>query len=95
MTQMSSRPVQAVAPPEPKPRPETPPAAKTPEMTMPDPLLKPKTASPKADKAVDKSAAPQSDDGTEGQAGDARVEHGRGADPVRRAVHVWWAAPGV
>ena len=49
--------MQAVAPPEQKPRPETPPAAKAPEMAVPDPTLKPKTAPPKADKPADKSAA--------------------------------------
>src|SRR3954454_14779312 len=37
MTQLSGRSVQAVAPPEPKPRVEPPPAAKAPEMTVPDP----------------------------------------------------------
>ena len=80
MTQMSSRPVQAVAPPEQKPRPETPPAAKKPEMTIPDPSLKPKTASPKADKAVDKSAARNPTTGPKVTGGDARVN--TGATPI-------------
>jgi TonB family protein len=80
MTQMSSRPVQAVAPPEAKPRPETPPATKKPEMSIPDPTLKPKAASPKVDKSVDKSASRNPTTGPKVTGGDARVN--TGAAPI-------------
>jgi TonB family protein len=80
MTQMSTRPVQAVAPPEPKPRPETPPAAKKPEMTIPDPALKVKPVPPKVDKSVDKSAARNPTTGPKVTSGDARVN--TGAAPI-------------
>jgi TonB family protein len=80
MTQMSTRPVQAVAPPEPKPRVETPPAPKKPEMTVPDPALKPKPTSAKVDKAVDKSATRNPTTGPKVTTGDARVN--TGAAPI-------------
>ena len=75
---------------------ETPPAAKAPEMTIPDPTLKPKPKpSPKADKPVDKSAAGSRRRGRRSRRGDARAEHGRGADSVRRPLHRRSAAPAV
>jgi TonB family protein len=80
MTQMSSRPVQAVAPPEAKPRPETPPATKKPEMTIPDPTLKPKAAPPRVDKSIDKSASRNPTTGPKVTGGDARVN--TGAAPI-------------
>jgi TonB family protein len=80
MTQMSTRPVQAVAPPEAKARVETPPAPKKPEMTVPDPALKPKSTPPKVDKSVDKSANRNPTTGPKVTAGDARVN--TGAAPI-------------
>jgi TonB family protein len=80
MTQLSGRSVQTVAPPEPK-RVDTPPAAKPPEMAIPDPKLsaKPKPA-PKVDKAADKSSSRTPTSGAEVKRGDARAD--TGAAPI-------------
>jgi TonB family protein len=79
MTQLSGRSVQAVAPPEPKARVEPPPAAKAPEMSVPDPKLKPRTVA-KVDKPVDKSSSRKPTTGLEVKTGDARAD--TGAAPI-------------
>jgi periplasmic protein TonB len=72
MTQLSSRPVQSVTPPDAKPRVETPPAAKQPEMIAPDPLAKTKPKeSTKLDKPVEKSASRKPTSGEAVKTGDA------------------------
>jgi periplasmic protein TonB len=80
MTQLSGRSVQTVAPPEPK-RVDTPPAAKAPEMALPDPKLtaKPKPT-PKVDKAPEKSSSRTPTAGAEVKRGDARAD--TGAAPI-------------
>jgi TonB family protein len=77
MTQMSNRSVQAVAPPDAKPRIQPQPAAKVPEMTVPD-LTKvpPKPALKPVDKPADKSASRKVTTGPEVKTGDARAETG-------------------
>jgi TonB family protein len=81
MTQMSTKPVQAVAQPEPKPRAETPPAPKVPEMTVPDPALKPRPKlTTKVDKPADSSATRKPTTGPKVTGGDARVN--TGAAPI-------------
>ena len=68
MTQMSARPVQAVAPPEAEAAGRAAARGEDAGDDVPDPSLKPKPKpSPKADKPVDKSASPQADDGAEGE----------------------------
>ena len=95
MTQMSARPVQAVAPPE--HRSQAGDAARGEEAgdDEPEPSAKPKTASPKADKATDKSAARNPTTGPKVTARDARVNTGatrfRSAGCPRR----WRRAGGV
>jgi TonB family protein len=80
MTQLSGRSVQAVAPPEPK-RIETPPAAKPPEMSVPDPKLTPTPRTPvKVDKPVDKASSRKPTTGAEVKTGDARAD--TGAAPI-------------
>jgi len=77
MTQMSNRSVQAVAPPEAKPRVQPPPAAKAPEMTVPDlTKARPKTAPKVNEKPVDNSASRKVTTGAEVKTGDARAETG-------------------
>ena len=72
---ISERPVQAVAPPEAKTEPDTPPAPKLPEMTEPARIVKPKVAKP-VEKPVDKSPTRKPNTGPEVTAGDARVKTG-------------------
>lgn len=81
MTQLSGRSVQTVAPPEPK-RVETPPAARKPEMALPDPKLsaKPPKPAPKVDKAPDKTSSRTPTSGAEIKTGDAKVD--TGAKPI-------------
>jgi TonB family protein len=81
MTQLSGRSVQAVAPPEPKPRIDPPPAARAPEMSIPDPKLtaKPRVAA-KVEKPADKSSSRKPVTGPEVKTGDARVD--TGAAPI-------------
>jgi TonB family protein len=79
MTQLSGRSVQAVAPPEPKARVEPPPAAKAPEMSVPDPKLKPRTTA-KVEKPADKSSSRKPTTGPEVKTGDARAD--TGAAPI-------------
>jgi protein TonB len=81
MTQLSGRSVQAVAPPEPKPRVESPPAAKAPEMSVPDPKLTPKPrTTAKVEKPVDKASSRNPTTGPEVKTGDARAD--TGAAPI-------------
>ncbi len=55
---------------------------------MPDPKLKPKPRRRRRRRQASRQVGgAQADDGTGGEGRDARVEHGRGADPVRRADH--------
>jgi TonB family protein len=75
MTQIANRAVQAVAPPDAKPAPVTPPAAKRPEMVIPEKSARP---APKTTptKAPDKSASRRVTTGPEVRSGAARVETG-------------------
>jgi protein TonB len=74
MTPIAGRAVQAVAPPTAKPEPLTPPAAKAPEMVVPD---KSKTlAKPRAPNAPDKSASRKVTTGPEVKSGAARADTG-------------------
>ncbi len=85
MTAITSAPVQRVAEPEAKPV-NTPPAPKAPEMTVPEPDVKPKPVLKPVDKPIDKSAAKKPTTGPEIEVGAARVVIGeRGAGSVRRA----------
>jgi TonB family protein len=72
---IANRPVQAVAPPEAKPSPVVPPAAKTPDMVIPDKPAR-TTAKNSAVKAPDKSASRKVTTGPEVKSGAARVETG-------------------
>lgn len=81
MTPISNRPVQAEAPPEPKPTPVVPPAAKVPEMVEPTAKPLPKTPAKPVDKPVDKSTARKASRGPEIRPGDARAETGGAAIP--------------
>ena len=77
MTQMSNRSVQAVAPPEAKPRVQPPPAAKAPEMTVPElTKTRPKPAPKANEKPVENSASRKVTTGSEVKTGDARAETG-------------------
>ena len=81
MTPISNRPVQAEAPPEPKPTPVAPPASKTPEMVEPKAKPLPKTATKPVNKPIEKSTARKANSGPEIKTGDARVETGGAAIP--------------
>jgi TonB family protein len=78
ITPISGRAVQAVAPPDPRPKVETPPAPKPPEMVAPEPAAKPlpKPTTKPLDKPVDKSSARKPTTGPEIKTGDARAETG-------------------
>jgi TonB family protein len=78
LTQIAARRVQAEAEPESKPV-ITPPAPKTPEMTVPDPTVKPKPVTKPVDKPADKSSLRKPSTGDKVRAGDARAET-RGAE---------------
>jgi TonB family protein len=81
MTQMSNRSVQAVAPSDEKPRVQPQPAAKVPEMTVPEPTKATPKPTPKpVDKPLDKSASRKVTTGQEVKTGDARAE--TGAKPI-------------
>jgi TonB family protein len=78
---MSNRSVQAVAPPDEKPRVQPQPAAKVPEMTVPEPAKATPKPTPKpVDKPLDKSASRKTTTGREVKTGDARAE--TGAKPI-------------
>jgi protein TonB len=78
MTPISGRPVQVEAPPEARPTPVAPPAAKPPEMVAPEPKAKPapKTPAKSVEKPVDKSASRKPTAGPQIKAGDARADTG-------------------
>lgn len=81
MTQLSGRTVQSVAPAEPKPRVDAPPVAKAPEMSVPDPTLKPKPRTEaRVEKPADRSASRTPTTGAEVKTGAARVD--TGAAPI-------------
>jgi TonB family protein len=81
MTPISGRPVQTVAPPEPRPRVQPPPAAKVPEMIAPDPAAKLRDKARKpVDKPVEASASRKPTTGPDVKTGDARVN--TGAAPI-------------
>jgi TonB family protein len=76
MTQLSGRTVQAAAPPEPQPRVEPPPAAKAPEMALPDAKPLRNRANQKVEKPVDKSVGRKPTTGPEVKTGAARIDTG-------------------
>ena len=80
MTQISGRPVQAVAPPEPR-RVETPPAPKAPEMVAPDTTARPRTVTKPVNKPVEKSTSRRPTTGEEIRTGSARADTGGQAIP--------------
>jgi len=81
MTQMSNRSVQAVTPPDEKPKVQPQPAAKVPEMTVPEPTkVTPKPEPKPVAKPVDKSSSRKATTGPEVKTGDARAE--TGAKPI-------------
>lgn len=71
-TSITSRPVQDTAPADAKPV-NTPPAAKTPEMTVPEPDVKPKPIAKPVTKPVEQSATRKPTTGPELKSGAARV----------------------
>ena len=83
MTTIADRAVQAVAPPEVKPKVEPPPAPKAPEMVAPAPLAKPAPKMPAkpVEKPADKSASKKPTTGTEIKSGSAAVKTGGAAVP--------------
>lgn len=83
MTSISTRAVQEVAPPDAKPAPPTPPAAKAPEMVTPSPTAKPapKTPPKPIEKPADKSASRKPATGAEVRSGAARYETGGAPTP--------------
>jgi TonB family protein len=78
LTAIAARRVQAEAAPNEKPV-ITPPAPKTPAMTVPDPTVKPTPVTKPIDKPADKSALRKPSTGAQVHAGDARAET-RGAE---------------
>lgn len=81
MTPISGRPVQVEAPPETRPAPVAPPAAKVPEMVEPTTTPAPKTPPKLVNKAIDKSTARKPNSGPEIKAGDAKADTGGAAIP--------------
>jgi periplasmic protein TonB len=79
MTTMSNRPVQAVAPPEVRRAPVTPPAAKAPEMVAPDTTKASKPPTKQPDKPVDKSSSRKPTTGAQIAPGSAKVDTGQPA----------------
>lgn len=75
MTQISGRPVQAVAPPEPR-RVELPPMPKAPEMVAPEPAAKPRPTPKPVAKPVEKSTARKPNTGEEIRSGAAKADTG-------------------
>lgn len=76
---ISNRPVQRIAEPDAKPERPTPPAAKAPEMTVPDPVAKPAAKTPPKEIQKPRETAPSRNKGTAGaeiKSGAARVETG-------------------
>ena len=81
MTQMSARPVQQVAPEQPKERFVEAPAPEAPKMTIPDPATKPAPKTSPVEKPVEKSTTRKPTKGEEIRSGAARVETGGAAVP--------------
>jgi TonB family protein len=81
MTPISGRPVQVEAPPEAKPTPVAPPAAKVPEMVEPRAKPLPKAPAKAVEKPVDKSSSRKPTTGPQPREGDARAD--TGAPPVK------------
>src|SRR5262245_37226032 len=74
MTQMSARPVQQVAPEQPKQPFVEAPAPEAPKMTMPEPATKPAPTRKPVEKPVETSKGRKPTTGAEIQAGSARVD---------------------
>lgn len=83
LTPIAGRAVQEVALPDVKPRPETPPAPKPPEMIAPEPAAKPAPKIPPkpTTKPADNSSARKPTSGPEVKTGDARADTGGDAIP--------------
>jgi TonB family protein len=76
ITPISGRPVQAVAPPDTRPKAETPPAPKPPEMVAPSEKPLPRPPLKATEKPVDKSTSRKPTTGPEIKTGDARADTG-------------------
>jgi TonB family protein len=76
LTPISGRPVQAVAPPDTRPKVETPPAPKPPEMVAPSEKPLPKPPLKTTEKPVDKSSSRKPTTGPQIKTGDARADTG-------------------
>jgi hypothetical protein len=76
ITPISGRAVQAVAPPDPRPKAETPPASKPPEMVAPSTKLVPKPPSKATEKPIEKSSTRKPTTGPQIKTGDARADTG-------------------
>ncbi len=76
LTPIAGRAVQAIAPPDVAPRPETPPAPKPPEMVAPEPAPKPIAKPKPTEKPADRSNARKPTTGPEIKTGDARADTG-------------------
>jgi TonB family protein len=81
MTQMAARPVQQVAPEQPKERFVQAPAANTPKMTVPEPAAKPRTRPTRVEKPAERSTTRKPSTGAEIQSGASRVDTGGVAVP--------------
>jgi TonB family protein len=81
MTQMSARPVQQVAPEQPKERFVEAPAPEAPKMTIPEPAAKPAPRPSRVEKPVESSKGRKPTRGAEVQSGTSRVETGGAAVP--------------
>lgn len=78
ITPIAGRAVQVEAPPDPRPKVETPPAPKPPEMVAPEPAAKPlpKPVTKAIEKPAEKSSSRKPTSGPEIKAGDARADTG-------------------
>lgn len=81
LTQMAARRIQEAAPELPKERFVTPPAAKTPEMVMPEPAAKPTPKRPEVKTPTEKSSSRKPTKGEEVRSGASNVETGGAAVP--------------
>jgi TonB family protein len=76
ITPISGRPVQAVAPPDARPKAETPPAPKPPEMVAPSEKPLPRPPLKATEKPIDKSSSRKPTTGPQIKTGDARADTG-------------------
>jgi TonB family protein len=76
MTPISGRPVQEVAPPDTRPKAETPPAPKPPEMVAPSEKPLPKPPVKATEKPIEKSSSRKPTTGPQIKTGDARADTG-------------------